>query len=228
MTKWLSIAAVLIALVVVLGWWMWRNSPKREIERSKAAVAAAKSWHFHTVRHFAGLPSDTYEVDTLCPMFQHTTITSTHPDGTPLVHDSINYSGRVYVNVDGRWTLGGGTQSQINANVAGTAPIIECDVGPIGADPFTSLPYDAMLDGTVHRGDEREVEGDSCRNYDVTVSTPHDPVNKDFQFSLCINEADHLPRQTRHTPPGYSTENVSTYTKWNAMREPELPAAIPN
>ena len=228
MKKWLGIAVVLIAGAVVLVRVKWLNSPMREIERSKAAVAAAKSWHSRAVRHIPGLPTDTYEKDTLCPAFQHTTASSTSPDGTPIVREWISYSGRGYAFVDGHWTSSGGTQAQTNANAAGTvASVMDCATGPIGAD-ITSLPYDAMLSGSVERGDERQVEGDSCRDYDVTFSTPHDPEEKEFQFTICINEADHLPRQTRRRPPGYSQENVSTFTKWNAMKEPELPEEIPN
>lgn len=225
--KWLGIAAGLIAVAIALGWWTWRNSPMREIERSKAAVAGAKSWHFHRVRYFPGLPSDIYDVDTLCPSFQHTIASSARPDGTPVVHEWIAYAGRTYVYAEGRWTTNGVAQAQSDANAGGTVSVVECQAGPIGAD-VTSLSYDAMFDGKVQRGDEREVEGDSCRDYNVTVPTPHDPVNQEYRFSICINEADHLPRQTRHTNPGYTHEDVSTYTKWNVMQEPQLPPEIPN
>jgi hypothetical protein len=223
MKRWLAIAAGLVVLAIVVGRVMWLNSPMREIERSKAAVTAAKSWHFHRVRHFPGLPSDTYDVDTLCPMFQHTIASS---EGSPLVHEWIGYSGRTYVYAEGRWTTSAGTQTQNDANASGTVSVIECRTGPIGAD-VTSLSHDAMLAGEVRRGAEREVEGESCRDYDVTVPTPHDPGNKEYQFCICINEADHLPRQTRHTPPNYPEADVSTYTKWNAMQESQLPPEIP-
>lgn len=227
MKKWRIIAAVLIG-VVVLWRVMWLNSPMREIERSKAAASAAKSWHYHTVRYFPGLPSETYEEDFVCPGFVHVTDTATKQDGTPYFRETFNYSGRGYVNVDGRWTLVGGTQAQIDANAASVDHVFECDQTAIGADPFTAMPYNAILEGNVHRGAQHEVAGDSCREYDVTVSTPHDPENKEFQFFLCINESDHLPRQTRRTAPGSSQERVSTYTKWNVLKEPPLPPEIPN
>jgi len=223
MKKFLAIAAGLIVLAIVVGRMRYLNSPMREIERSKAAVATAKSWHFHRVRHFPGLPSDTYDVDTLCPAFQHTIASS---EGSPLVHEWIGYAGRTYVYNEGRWTTSGGTQAQTDANASATVSVIECRTGPIGADG-TSSPYEGILEGAVQPGAEREVEGESCRDYDVTVPTPHDPVNKEYQFTICINETDHLPRQTRHTNPSYPEADVSTYTKWNVMQEPQLPPEIP-
>jgi len=227
MKKWLSVAAGLIVAVVVLGRLMWLNSPMREIERSQAAVAAAKSWHYHFERHIPGLPPDTFEVDTVCPDFQHKIQSGTGSDGKPVVYDFIAYSGQSYSMVDGRYVIPGGTQSQIDANSARTVPIMECDSGPIGTDQ-NSLPYKAILDGTVKRGEEHEVEGTSCRDYDVLFPTPHDPEEKEFHFVICINEEDHLPRQTRRTPPGYTHEGVSFYTQWNVMREPDLPPEIPH
>jgi hypothetical protein len=44
---------------------------------------------------------------------------------------------------------------------------------------------------------------------------------------MCINEQDHLPRETRRTVPGSEQEGVSTFTQWNAMTEPQLPAGFP-
>ena len=45
MGKWVAAAVVLIVLAAGLGWWNWRNSPMREMERSEQAAASAKSWH---------------------------------------------------------------------------------------------------------------------------------------------------------------------------------------
>ena len=228
MTKWLGVAAALIVGVIVLGRMMWLNSPMREIERSRDAVAAAKSWHYHTVRYIPGQPPETYDVDVLCPGFAHMIDSTTSIyNGSPLVRDSITYSGHYYLLQGGQYVIPGNTQYQINANTARVSSVLECDVGPIGADQ-NSLPYKAMLDGSVSRGAEHEVDGGTCRDYNVTFSTPHDPEEKEFHFSICINETDHFPRQTRRTPPGYEHEGVSSYTQWNVMREPQLPPEIPN
>ena len=61
----------------------------------------------------------------------------------------------------------------------------------------------------------------------VTLPTPHDEAEKDFRFSICIDERDHLPEQTRRTPPGSNQERVSTYTHWDVGSEPQLPAGFP-
>jgi hypothetical protein len=152
-------------------------------------------------------------VDIVCPLFEHTITSSTRPDGTPLTYEYIEYSGQTYNHVGDQWILNAGTQAQNHANASRTVPIIECTTGPVGAD-LTSLPYAAMLDGSVRRGEYRTVEDGACRDYNVTVSTPHDPVENEFQFSICINEEDHLPRETRHTLQGASQETVSRYSKY--------------
>jgi hypothetical protein len=225
MWKWIVAAVVVILLIQSLLWMSWRNSPMREIERSSAAVENAKSWHYHTVRTYTGQPPNTFDKDTFCPTFQHTIQSGTDHNGAPIVFDTIIYFGRSYSLVAGQWASSGGRQADINAQ--GSISIFECPHGSIGSDE-NSLPYDAILkDGTVRRGEIRDVEGDSCRDYEIAVPTPHDPQEKEFQFSMCIKEQDHLPRETRRTAPGAEQEGVSTFTQWNAMTEPQLPAGFP-
>src|SRR5260370_30488229 len=225
MLKWIVAAIAVILLIAGVAWMNWRNSPMREIERSSAAVENAKSWHYHTVRTYTGQPSNTFDKDTFCPSFQHTIQSGTDHSGAPIVFDTIIYFGRSYSRVAGQWASSTGRQADINAQ--GSIPIFECPHGSIGSDE-NSLPYDAILkDGTVQRGGTREVEGDSCRDYEMGVATPHDPQEKEFHFSMCINEQDHLPRETRRTVPGSEQEGVSTFTQWNAMTEPQMPAGFP-
>jgi hypothetical protein len=227
MAKKLGIAAIMLVFVVILGYFKWKNSPFREIERSRDAAAGAKSWHYHTVHHWPGYPSETYDADILCPVFEHVTTSRTGEDGTETSREYINYLGNVYNHIGDRWL--GGAQADMNANIPGRAPIFEClKKLTIGVDE-TALPYEAILkDGSVRRGGMREVEGEPCRDYGVSVPTPNDPSEKEFQFTLCINEADHLPLETRRTPPGESQERISTYTRWNVLKEPDLPPEIPS
>jgi hypothetical protein len=216
--KWIILAAGAILLAAGLGWAAWRNAPMREIERSRVAVAATNTWHYHRVRLNigSGIPPDTFDKDTTCPSFQHTIQSGTGYNGAPVTFDSINYFGRVYNRVGDQWVLAGGPQ--------GSIPIFEClKKVSIGNDE-NSLPYDAIIeDGAVQRGAIGEVEGDSCRNYETSVPTPHDPEEKEFRFTLCINEQDHLPREARRTPPGATQEGVSTYSQWNNLDKPQLP-----
>jgi len=52
----------------------------------------------------------------------------------------------------------------------------------------------------VARGAEHEADGGTGRDYNVVFSTSHDPEEKEFHFSICIDEADHSPaRDPRHT-----------------------------
>jgi predicted membrane channel-forming protein YqfA (hemolysin III family) len=218
MPKWIMLAAGGILLAAGLGWAYWRNSPMREIERSRAAVAANNTWHYHRVRLNLGpgIPPDSFDVDTTCPSFQHTIQSGTGYDGAPSTSDSINYFGRVYKHVGDQWELVSGSQ--------GSVPIFECMKKVSIGNDENSLPFDGIIeDGTVQRGTIGEVAGDSCRNYEISVPTPHDPEEKEFRFTMCISEHDHLPRETRRTPPRSTQEGVSTYTQWNNLDKPQLP-----
>jgi hypothetical protein len=113
-------------------------------------------------------------------------------------------------------------------NAQGSIPIFECLKGTMGNDS-NSLPYAAIIqDGTVRRGAVRNVRDESCTDYEIAVATPHDPEEKEFRFAMCINEEDHLPRETRRTPPGSDEESISDYTQWNALSKPDLPEGFPD
>jgi hypothetical protein len=225
MPKLVIVVAVILLIAVGAGWILRRNSPMREIERSRDAVAAIKSWHFHTVRYIPGLPPETIDMDILCPSFQHRTASYVDEKGATQVREGIYYFGSHYGLVGDRWLAPTKTAAQASGSDPG---IFECrsDVGPLGGDE-NSLPFAGVIeDGSVKRGELKDVAGESCREYDVSVPTPHDPKEKDFLFTMCINEQDHLPRETRRTPPDSSHEGVSVYQQWNAMKEPQLPAEI--
>jgi hypothetical protein len=222
MPKVVIVAAAILLIAGGAGWMLRRNSPMREIERSRDAVAAIKSWHYHTVRYVPSLPPETIDMDILCPSFQHRTSSYVDEKGATQVHEAIYYFGTNYGLVGGRWLAAQMRPGQIDPG------IFECrtDVGPLGGDEY-SLPYAGVIeDGSVKRGELKDVDGESCREYDVSVPTPHDPKEKDFRFSMCISEQDHLPRETRRTPPDSAQEGVSLYRQWNAMKEPQLPSEI--
>jgi len=223
---WMTTAAVLALLGAGLLWVNWRTAPMREIERSKEAMAEAKSWHYHTVRYFVNLPPEMDDADLFCPVFRHSVSNTTNSSGSSLIREDISYFGRGYNRVGDQWLLNQVRQAEINSQTS--MPIFECQNGPIGSDE-NALPYDAIIsDGTVRRGDVRDVEGESCRDYYIGVPTPHDPAETEFRFSICINERDHLPRETRRTPPGSDQERVGTYRQWNAFSEPQLPTGFPH
>jgi hypothetical protein len=215
------IIVIAAALILILGarWWMRRNSPMREIERSRDAMVAVKSWHFHTVRYIPGQPVETVDMDFVCPSYQRSTNSWEDASGKAHTRDSIRYFTSYYNYVGGHWI----TAQQSSGELP---DILECNVGPLNANE-NSLNFTSVIaDGTAKRGELKDVNGDSCREYDVTFPTPHDPAERQFQFTVCINEQDHLPRESRHSMPGAAHEGVSTFGKWNAMPEPELPAEI--
>ena len=156
----------------------------------------------------------------LCPSFQRNTRSTVDASGLTQTRDTILYFTNAHYFSEGHWVA----SPRSNTSATDT---IECMKGPMTSDE-NSLPLSGVIeDGTVKRGEVKEVSGESCREFDVSVPTPHDPKEKDYQFTICINEQDHLPRETRRTRPGSSHEGVSVFTKWNAMTEPELPAEIP-
>jgi hypothetical protein len=224
MIKWIFVALVVALLAAGVGWWNWKHSPMREMERSRSAVEQSTNWHYHTVhlnRVDPSVPPETVDEDIFCPSLLHTTRSSLDRAGLPVVRESIIYLGRSYNHLADGWVLAGSRQADITAQ--GSLPIFECLNGAMGSDD-NSLPYKAIIeDGTLRPGGTREAGDDSCRDYDVAVSTPHDPAEKDFRFSMCINEQDHLPRETRRTPPGATEEGISTFSQWNAHTEPQLP-----
>lgn len=196
----------------------------REIERSSKAVAHARSWHYRMVRRNPADPNgslESFDKDTYCPSFQRTIQSGARSNGQPVVFDYMIYNGISYSHVGNEWQTREGRPADRDAR--GTTPIFECIKVIIGGDE-NSLPFDTIqADGKVKRGGERTVDDDTCRDYDISVPTPGDPVEKEFQFTMCINERDHLPRETRRTGTGASGEVFSTYTQWNAESEPPLP-----
>jgi hypothetical protein len=198
----------------------YRMSPKRDLERARDALTNVHSWHYHTVRYIQGQPPETIDIDFWCPSFKHFTTSYINAHGETQVRESIYYFPNSYNRVDGQW---------VAANRRGYADpgIPECQAGPIGADP-TSLSLESVIeDGRVTRGSLRQLSGSSCREYAIATPTPHDPAERIFMFNICINEEDHLPRETRRNLPYPPHEAVSEFSEWNAMTEPDLPAEIP-
>lgn len=217
----LARSVILIMAVLALaggGLWMYRrNSSMKDMARTRDALAAVKSWHFHTVRYIPDLPPETIDMDTVCPAFQHRTATYEDAGGALHTRESVYYFGSYYGLVDGQWQLGKQQTGFVDPG------IFECNNGPTGGDE-NSLPIPGVIeDGSVTRGAVIGLNGDSCREYAVSVPTPHDPKENEFQFTICINEQDHLPRETRRTPPGATHEGVSRFSQWNAMSEPQRP-----
>jgi hypothetical protein len=188
----------------------------REIERANHAMAKAKSWHYHQVRRPLG-PADTYDGEVLCPSFEHAVATGTAFDGTPGRWEHILYNGKQYsVAADGRWQ-----------RVGGEAYILDCERGALAGDENSFHLSVILEDSTVRRGEMKEVEGEPCRVFDVVVPIPDGREEKERHFAICINEEDHLVRETRGTPYRFRGEGYKTYTKWNSLSEPPLPADFP-
>lgn len=220
MRKWLSIAvgAALVALAA-RSYLQWRNSPAREIERCGAALAHARSWHFHTVQQFLNNPPETRDVYTVCPLFEHTIKQGSSLNGTPVRVEFIKFQGAAYVSQNsGPW-----------ARTKGDADIRDCSRGPVADGDGNTLPFDAILgEAAISRGELHQSGDASCRDYEFLVPVPTNLLHKQHRFDICINEQDHLPRETRHKQQYFEQEDVYSYTEWNAATEPQLPPGFPN
>ena len=168
----------------------------REIERSKAAVENAKSWHYHTVLVSAADAIETLDADTLCPLFQRTVRRGTDQDGTPRVLESINYFGRVYGPVAGEWRLSQGRQVDMNAQ--DSIPIFECLKGSIGTDS-NSLPYALLLFKMAEFGAARSEASTAnpVASMKLRLQLPTIPRKRNFD-SRCVS----MSRTTCHARLG--------------------------
>lgn len=220
MPKWMMI--VTVSVVAIGGAYLveWVRAPKREIERSRTALLDAKSWHFHTVRVFLNIPPETVDLDVVCPGFKHRIARGTRDDGTLIVREYIEFHGKMYNRAEDQWIL-----SETPAD-----PMWNCDQhGSLLDGDGNSLPYAAILDeGTIRRRELRQSGNETCRDYEVVIPVPTNILEREYRFFLCINETDHLPRETRRTPRGSDHEDVITYTEWNGRTEPLLPSDLPS
>jgi hypothetical protein len=218
--KWIVI--VTVCAIALGGAYLvqWTRAPKREVERSRAALLNAKSWHFHTVRVFLNIPPETVDMDVVCPGFEHRIARGAAADGTPIVREYIKFRGQVYSRVEDQWVLSK-TPAQTMWNCDQHGSLLDGDAN--------SLPYSAILgEGTIRRGELRQSGSETCRDYEVVIPVPTNILEREYRFFLCINETDHLPRETRRTPRGSDHEDVITYTDWNDRTEPLSASDFPS
>jgi hypothetical protein len=220
MPKWIIVLAALLAAIGGSFFVKWSRSPKREIEHSRAALSAASSWHMHTVRVFPTIPPETVDTDVVCPSFQHRVAQQARTDGTLASYEYIAFNGQIYNRVEDQWVL----------SKTPTIDLWNCDHhGTLLEGDGNSLSYSVILDeGTIRRGEVRESENESCRDYEIAVPTPTNILEREYHFFLCINDRDNLPRETRRTVRGSDHEDVILYSRWNENKEPILPADFPH
>jgi hypothetical protein len=206
-----------LALLAGVAFFLVRNTPSRELLRMQDALLTQKTWHLHAVRNYNGIPPQTDDIDFFCPNFAHQVNQYTDYAGAPAVRESIRYNGASYNLINGRWTKGGAQ-----------AEIYECRHTPLADGDGISLPFAAFLgSSSVRRGIVRTVKDGTCRDYEITTPLPYDMLHKEYRFTMCINERDHLPRQTRRDPSISGHEDVVEYSEWGALPEPLLPLGVP-
>ena len=208
--------ALALALLVGVAYALWWHSPRNELRRTRDALLRQKSWHVHTVRVFQNIPPETDDRDFFCPGFEHEVVCYTDAYGKPAVRESIRLDHSYYNLIDGRW---------VKAN--GPTQISDCHNEPLMIGDGISLPFDAILrEGSIQRGATRTVGDDPCRDCKIVVTTSTNPLECNYRFILCINERDHLPRETRRTPPLAVHEDVIEYSQWGALSAPPIPPEI--
>src|SRR5260370_9099882 len=171
MPEFMIVVAVVSLVGGGAGWVVRRNSPMREIERSRDAVAAITSWRYHSVRYIPGRPPETIDMDVSCPSFQHRISSIVDENGATQVRETIQYFGTGYNHVRDRWLAAHRRPGQEDPG------IFECrmDVGPLGGDKY-SRPYADDIDNDItNRRKLNTVDSRSSRMNVVNGPTPHNP-----------------------------------------------------
>ena len=159
-----------------------------ELQRSRAALRDARSWHSHAIQKTAAgtlfreetkdisCPDD-YKLETFVPDGQRMT-------GFPPFYRSttIHTSGMTYLRLDdASWMSNAPMSYAISLDCTGSPNVN-------GSKLFYDLDI-VIAQGEVKSGERRHVGDDLCRDY--SVSWAHDLTPR---YIVCINEDDHLPR----------------------------------
>lgn len=208
--------ALALALLAGVAYGFWWHSPRNELRRTRDALPCQKSWHVHTVRVFQNIPPETDDRDFFCPGFEHELAHYTDAYGNPAVRESIRLDHSYYNLIDGRW---------VKTN--GPTQVLECRHEPLIEGDGISLSFDAILrQGSIHRGAVRSFGDNSCRDYEIVVPTPTNILEREYRFTMCINERDHLPRETCRTPRLTLQEDIIDYSNWAALSAPPISPGI--
>jgi len=182
-----------------------------ELQRSREAVRAARSWQYGTT---VQLPTGQWVVLLLtsveCPG---------RIDRDIMVHDVQNSSVHE-ISFDGTYysQSGGGAWS---SKPAPSPKVINCGQGPsLVSDGMLYDDLDAVQRaGEIRRGATAKADDVSCVWWDMAPSRGTAP-----HYSVCVGEADHLPRIVRSHER--DTNYVYSFTGWNTTTV-SLPAGLP-
>jgi hypothetical protein len=173
-----------------------------ELQASREAVRAAKSWQSGTTAQF---PTGQWAILTLesieCPgRYNRTGIL--HDQHNRSVHE-IQFDGTYYNKTDAPRTW--------SSNPAPEMMVINCGQGP-------SLTWDGILYddldavqriGEIRRGKTDKADDVSCVWWEVAPAKGAPP-----HYSVCVGEDDHLPRTVRSHE--HDMNYVYTVSHWNA------------
>jgi len=191
---------LVIALAGSIGSCSRPNPGLLELQRSREAVRAARSWQYGTT---VQLPTGQWVVLLLtsveCPA---------RIDRAIMMHDAQNSSVHE-ISFDGTYysQSGGGAWS---SKPAPSPKVINCGQGP-------SLVWDGMLyddldavgrTGEIRRGASARADDVSCVWWEVAPSRGAAP-----HYSVCVGEGDHLPHIARSRER--DTNYVYSFTGWN-------------
>jgi hypothetical protein len=173
-----------------------------ELQASREAVRAAKSWQSGTTAQF---PSGQYVILTLesieCPG---------RYDRTAILHDPHNRSVHE-VQFDGTYYNKTDSPRTWSSNPAPSMTVINCGQGPgLTWDGILYDDLDAVQrTGEIRRGKTDKEDDVSCVWWEVAPSKGAPP-----HYSVCVGEDDHLPRVVRSHE--HDMNYVYTLNRWNA------------
>ena len=201
---------LLIALAALIGSCSRPNPGLLELQRSREAVRAARSWQYGTT---VQLPTGPWVVLLLtsveCPG---------RIDRAVMMHDAQNSSVHE-ISFDGTYYSQSGG-SAWSSKPAPSPKAVNCGQGP-------SLVWDGILyddldaiqrTGEIRRGATAKADDVSCVWWEVAPSRGAPP-----HYSVCVGEGDHLPRIVRSRER--DTNYVYSFTRWNTTTV-SLPAGL--
>jgi len=190
--------ATLLVIGAVLFYLLGPGSGYRELQASREAVRAAKSWRFA-----AQIPLDTSTTvivktrDVVCP--------TDFAESSRELDNLDRFKGHAFIRGINYDRLPDGSWRYYPANLP---PLRECGKGPIVEGTFLYGTLDRVASmGEIRRGDRFTTEHGACRWWDVIPERGAPP-----SYSVCLEGFSHLPLELRYPLSG----NTYTFWDWNA------------
>lgn len=209
-----------IVVGVLLVWYLSESPGKKEFKKQLEAMDTVKSWKMDLQVSSNGrmVAQRTHEAQ--CPDMEHITEYGPESEG-----EFIRMANLVYYRKNGRpWVQDANTPKDLFMPIVTPRPCMSNPGGTTtsadsGDTEWKSELNRAMKDGSFEKGQMDKVNGEACRNWQVTWMNGR---NQLVAYTMCINEQDHLPRRLQML-----RENINMYFTWNVPVEVKAPDLTP-